>query len=132
MYSFTVYQHKTQPTFRVVAGEHTAHSEIGAFMTRVYQGADRQQAIDAAYAGETDETVRSQIARFGLTEPRAPKREAVRRSMMEHDKADRFSAEGIVGYKSGKIVRNMKRRIEDAIASGVDVSDERYGTIAVY
>lgn len=67
MYSFTVYQSKTQPTFRVVAGDHPKFAKVDNFSVRIYQGADRQAAIDAAFAGETDEKIKAQIARFGVT-----------------------------------------------------------------
>jgi hypothetical protein len=69
MYSVIVYQHKTLDTFRVVAGEHTAHSDIESFTTRVYQGSDRQQAIDTAYANEELADIRAQIERFGVSLP---------------------------------------------------------------
>lgn len=67
MYNFTIYQSKTQPTFRVVAGEHARHEGSDGFTVRIYQGPDRQAAVDAAFAGETDEKIKAQIARFGVT-----------------------------------------------------------------
>lgn len=82
MYSFTVYQSKTQPTFRVVAGEHVKHADAATCTVRVYQGAERQDAIDAAYSGETDAAIKSQIARFGVTPSRKLRSVEERRTQM--------------------------------------------------
>lgn len=67
MYSFTVYQHKISASFRVVAGEHPKFDSAAEYSVRVYQGADRQAAIDAAYSGETVPDIKRQIERFGVT-----------------------------------------------------------------
>lgn len=70
MYSFTVYTHKKTDAFRVVAGEHTQPTDAELFNVRVYQGADRQAALDVAYSDERDVRIKSQIERFGVSAPK--------------------------------------------------------------
>lgn len=70
METVTIYQQKAGHGFRVVVGAHehkVSDTTFVQFSITKYQGADRQAAIDAAYADCKREDIRAQLERFGIT-----------------------------------------------------------------
>lgn len=81
MHSLTIYSHKSNDGFRIVAGEHN-HSELARealahHTVTVYQGGTVVQAAQAALAVEKRADIRAQIARFLAVEDTGLRQTAV-------------------------------------------------------